>query len=162
MYADSFDDITCANLTFFQHSKVESGPPTFQQVIVKALHTHLDRQLVARHSRLGHFEDRCPYSESVAHMNLVIEHLLDGEVLAELPKCEICSMKLTCPEGIVLEGINQDRSDLATMVDEVGLAISLDIQGLDLYPPTNRFLEDAGANSLAFDSDLAWKGDVNR
>ena len=133
-----------------------------QKLIVKALGFHLDRQLVAWHSGLSDFEDRCPYSESVTEMNLVIEHPLDREVLAKLPKSEIRPVKLICPKVIVLEGINQDRSDLAAMADEVGLAIALDIQGLDLYPPTDRFLENAGANSLAFDRDLTWKGDVNR
>ena len=47
------------------------------------------------------------------------------------------------------------------MADEVGLAIPVDIERLDLDSSIDRLFENAGTNGLAFDRDLAWLGDID-
>ena len=47
------------------------------------------------------------------------------------------------------------------MSDEVGLTIPIQIERLDLDASIDRLFENAGANSRAFDRDLAWQGYVD-
>ena len=44
---------------------------------------------------------------------------------------------------------------------EVGLAIALDIECRDLDSSSDRLLENAGANGLTFDRDVAWEGNID-
>ena len=158
MRTQPVDGIAGADLTLFKYSKIESRPPRLQEAVVKAIGVHLDGELVARHARLADFEDRCVDAEPVTDVNLVIEHPVNGEVLPKLTESKVRPTELGPPVGVVLEGIHQHRSHLAAMSNEVGLAIPVDIERRDLDAPIDRLLENAGANGLAFDRDLAWEG----
>ena len=99
----SVDEIARANLALFQDANVESETPRLQEAAVETLRLHLDAKFVAGDARLGDLEHRRADAESVADVNLVVEHPLDGEVLSELAEPKVRPAQLGLPVGVVLE-----------------------------------------------------------
>ncbi len=137
-----FQDITCANLAFFQDAQVKSDTATSQKYPKKLGHSHLDPELEARDARLGHFDQRATHAKHVADVNLILQHSLDGEILPELPESEISSTELALPVVIVLYRVYVGRFIDAAVTYGIRLLVPVEVQRPKHDPAAHRFLED--------------------
>src|SRR5262249_57551863 len=90
------------NFPFLQHSKVKSRFPARGQQSGHLGLVHPDTHAVACDSRLRHFEYGVPDAVSVTDAHLVVRHLFNSEVLAELTVREIPSPYPTLPQPLQL------------------------------------------------------------
>jgi hypothetical protein len=62
----------------------------------------------------------------------------------------------------MIERIHVDGSKGSTVAQQIGLPVTLDIQGLNLQASLDGFFKDARSYRLSFEGDLFGKGDVYR
>ena len=104
-----------ANLAFLEDAEVEPHPAAFEKPVLETLDAHLERQLVAGNAGLADLDQGATDAEHVADAHLVVEHALDGEVLAELADGEIVTPGLARPVVVVLVGIGIYRAESAAV-----------------------------------------------
>ena len=70
---------------------------------------------VARHARLGDFEERPADPIAVADADFAVGQAVHGEVLSELPEGEIISLQLTLPIVIRIHLVDKNGALLSTV-----------------------------------------------
>jgi hypothetical protein len=95
-------------------------------------------------------------------MDVLVQHPLDGEVLAEMAELESRLSQLVFPVGVVLLRIDQHRARGTAVTDEIRLTVAGDVECADRDSALDGFLEDPGPDRLSSCRDLLGKGDVDR
>jgi hypothetical protein len=83
---------------------------------------------------------------AVSDADLVIGEAIDGEVFAELAEGEVVSSEFFFPVTIGFSLIDEDCALLASVANEVALAIAVDVKAANRAAALNRSLPDRGVD----------------
>jgi hypothetical protein len=122
---------------------------------------HADPDAIARHPRLGDFEQGLADAVAVTDAHLVIGEPVDGEVLAELAVAEIVTLKLPLPVAIRVDLVDEHGAMLAAVRLPVRLIIAVDVEPADHSRTVDRVLPDRRPHRLTVPGDIPGPTDVD-
>src|SRR5512132_306016 len=127
-FGDLDDGIAGRNLALLQHPEVEAGLAARGQEPRHAWLVHANADAIAGDARLGHFEQGAADLVAVADAHLVVGEAFDGEVFAELAVTKVGAAQLLFPVTIGFDLVDEHRTMLAAVTDEVALPVTIDVE----------------------------------
>ncbi len=158
-HSDNF--IAGAHLALFEHTEIEPGALMRHEQGRHPGLIHAYADTVARHARLGDFEQRSADPIAVADAHLAVGQALDGKILSELSEAEIISLQFTFPIVIRIHLVDENGAMLSTVTMQVALRIAVNVEAPDHALSHDRVLPYGRVDDLPAPCNLAGKADVD-
>src|SRR6478672_2867410 len=121
------DVVAGADLALFDDSEVEPRASALEKPLHHVGAIEANRQLDARHSRLGDDELGAADAKTVADADVALDEAVGGEILAEGAPRQRKVAELLAPVRVMLRWIDVDRLVDAAVDGEVGLLVAGEI-----------------------------------
>jgi hypothetical protein len=104
---------------------------------------------------LRDFEQRSANPVAIADADFTIGQALHSEVLSELPKCEIVSLKFSLPVVIGIDLVDKHGAVFTAVAVEITLRVAVDVEPSNQAPSLHGLLPNGGVDSLTAPCDVA-------
>src|ERR1700677_2339182 len=156
------DRVACLDASFGDNAHVEAGPVMAHQQYGQFRLAKPHAYPVAGDAGLGDLELRLADAVPVADADLVIEHAVYGQVLAELAIGKLSAPEVLPPVLVGLNLVDEHGPLLAAVALRVALAVAVDVEAAHHPRPGDGRLPHTRVNGLAMPRHVLWHPDIDR
>jgi hypothetical protein len=122
---------------------------------------HANAHAIARHPRLGHFEERPANPVAIADTNLIVGKADDSQIFAKLDELKVMSLKVGFPVSVRVELIHDHGAMLSAVPLQVALPVAIEVKAASHHPARHRTLPDSSAHYFTLPIYVTRKTDVH-